>query len=176
MEYDSELEKNILLDLDKCSFIKEIKTQSLIVPYPAKFGKKMHKYIPDIQLLLEDGAIVIIEVKPFKEMVNGTVIRKTKALRKYCKEHHYGHIVLDKVKNKKYYSFENLKKEKVSEDIQFKFIDYVKERKELTISKCKDFEKANNINEFQLCYILWRKRKYIKYLEHKITLKKWKKL
>ena len=34
---------------------------------------KVRKYYPDIQILLDDGVVVIIEVKPFKEMVNSTV-------------------------------------------------------------------------------------------------------
>ena len=66
VEYDSLVEKKVLLDLDKCNFIKEIKTQSLEITFKAKIGTKIHTYIPDVQLLLHGGAIVIIEVKPLK--------------------------------------------------------------------------------------------------------------
>ena len=51
--------------MDNCTFIKEIKTQSLEIIYKGKGGKKEHQYIPDIQLLQYGGAIIIVEVKPF---------------------------------------------------------------------------------------------------------------
>lgn len=170
IDYDSLLEKKILIDLDDCNFIREIKTQSLEIPFKAKIGPKMHTYIPDIQLLLHGGAIVIVEVKPFKEMVNSTVIRKSDALRAYCKENGYGHAIVDMIKNE-YYTFEDLKKEKVSEDIQKKFIEFLAERRNVTFTECKSFKKEYDINDKQICYIIWRNQRKIKYQQHKIIYK-----
>lgn len=167
IEYDSELEKNILEDLDNCIFVKKIKTQSLSIPYKAKFGKKIKTYIPDIQLLLVDNSIVIVEVKSVIEMINDRVIRKSRALRKYCKTNGYGFAIL----GEKYYSFEELKKEKVSLDIQNAFIEYVKSKKEIKFSDCGDFKKQFNVNDKQICYIIWQNRKELKYQQFKIFYK-----
>lgn len=170
IEYDSLLEKKILRDLDDCNFIREIKTQSLEIPFKAKFGPKMHTYIPDIQLLLHGGAIVIIEVKPFKEMVNSTVLRKNKALRLYCKENGYGYAIVDMINNN-YYTFEDLKKEKVLEDVQKKFIEFIAEREKVTFTECKQFKKEYSINDKQICYIIWKNKRKIKYQQYKIMIK-----
>ena len=178
VEYDSDLEKKVLIELNKCSFVKKIKTQSLIIYYPPKFGTKMRKYIPDILLLYKDkekeDSIVIIEVKPFKEMVNSTVLKKSKALRKYCKENGYGHSIVDIVE-KKFYTFEDLKNEKVSIDIQKKFIEFVAKREKVTFPECKPFMAKYNINEKQICNIIWNNKKQLKYQQYKIIYKKKKK-
>ena len=167
IEYDSELEKSILEDLDNCVFVKKIKTQSLVVPYNSKTGKKVKTYIPDIQLLLVDNSIVIIEVKPVIEMINSKVLRKHKALRKYCKENGFGFTIV----GEKYYSFEDLKKETVDPNIQEAFIKYVKEHNSITFSDCSDFKKIYNINEKQICNIIWNNKKYLKYQQFKIKYK-----
>ena len=171
IEYDSLLEKKILIDLDNCNFVREIKTQSLEIQFTGKGGKKIHQYIPDLQLLLHGGAIVIIEVKPFKEMVNSTVLRKSKALRLFCKENGYGHAIVDMINND-YYTFEDLKKEKVSKEIQEKFIEYVAERESVTFSECKTFKKKFNINDKIICHIIWRNKRKIEYKQHRIIFKK----
>ena len=173
VQYDSELEKKVLLSMDECTFIKEIKTQSLELIYKGKGGKKDRKYIPDIQLLQFGGAIIIVEVKPFKDMVNSTVLRKSKALRKYCKEKGYGHAIVDIV-GKEFYTFEDLKKEKVSKEIQNKFIEFVSEREVVTFSDCKTFKKEYDINDKQICNIIWKNRRKLKYQQHKIILRKTK--
>ena len=163
--YDSPYEREIIEDLDDCTFVKKIKTQSLIITYKSKLFRKTKKYYPDIQILLDDGRIAIIEVKPFKEMVNKHNIMKHEALEKYCKKNRYGYAIFDY----EYYSFEDLKKEKVSTQIQSKFINFVKKKKEVTFNECNNFKKENKINDYQICYIIWKNRnKNIKYQQHKI--------
>lgn len=77
---------------------------------------------------MHDGSIVVIEVKPFKEKVNSIVLRKSDALRSYCKENGYGYAIVDMINNE-YYTFEDLKKEKVSDETQKKFINFVAKEK-----------------------------------------------
>ena len=167
--YDSPYEKEIIEDLDECSFIKKIKTQSLIIDYKSPLSSKIKKYYPDIQILLEDGRIAIIEVKPFKEMVNKHNIMKHLALEKYCKKKRYGYAIFDY----DYYSFEDLKKEKVPIQVENKFINFVKRKKEVTFDECNSFKKENNINDYQICYIIWKNRnKNLKYQQHKIIYHK----
>lgn len=161
--YDSFSEKKVLKDLDSCKFVKEIKTQSLIINYIPML--KVRKYYPDIQIILNDGVVAIIEVKPFREMVNKKNILKHEALEKYCKKHRFGLAIIDS----DYYSFEDLKNEKVPILIQNKFIRFVKDNKEISFDECDNFKKKYNLTDYQLCYIIWNNRKkHLVYNQHLI--------
>ena len=162
--YDSPYEKKIIKDLDQCSFVKKIKTQSLIIEYKSKLSSKTKKYYPDIELLLEDVRLVLIEVKPFKEMVNKHNLIKHEALRKYCRKNGFGYAILDH----DYHSFEDIKKEKVPILIQKKFISFVKNKKEVVFEECESFKKEYNIDDYQICYIIYKNQKYLKYQQHTI--------
>lgn len=163
VSYDSPYEKKIIEDLDKCSFVKEIKTQSLVIEYKSGIVR-MRKYYPDIELLLDDGIIAIIEVKPFKEMVNKHNLDKHNALAKYCKKHGFGLAILDC----DYYSFEDLKREKVSKNIQNKFIKFVKDRGNVIFEECEQFKKEYNIDDYQICNIILNS-KHLEYKQKKIS-------
>ena len=151
--YDSFSEKKVLKDLDNCKYVKEMKTQSLIINYIPML--KVRKYYPDIQIILDDGVVVIIEVKPFREMVNKHNLDKHRALGKYCKKHGFGLAILDC----DYYSFEDLKREKVSKLIQNKFIKFVKERGSISFDDCDIFKRDNNITDYQICFIILNNKK-----------------
>ena len=163
VSYDSPYEKKIIEDFDKCSFINKIKTQSLVIDYKSTMFRT-RKYYPDIQLLLSDGIIAIIEVKPFKEMVNKHNLEKHKELAKYCKKHKFGFAIIDC----DYYSFEDLKREKVSINTQKKFIKYVKDRGSITFDECDEFKKEYNINDYQICNIILNNSNQIIYQQHLI--------
>ena len=161
--YDSFSEKKVLKDLDSCKFVKEIKTQSLIINYIPMI--KVRKYYPDIQIILNDGVVAIIEVKTFREMVNKKNILKHEASEKYCKKHRFGLAIIDS----DYYSFEDLKNEKVPILIQNKFIRFVKDNKEISFDECDNFKKKYNLTDYQLCYIIWNNRKkHLVYNQHLI--------
>ena len=163
VSYDSPYEKKIIEDFDKCSFINKIKTQSLVIDYKSTMFRT-RKYYPDIQLLLSDGIIAIIEVKPFKEMVNKHNLEKHKELAKYCKKHKFGFAIIDC----DYYSFEDLKREKVSINTQKKFIKYVKDRGSITFDECDEFKKEYNINDYQICNIILNNSNQLIYQQHLI--------
>lgn len=167
VHYDSTYEKKILEDLDKCSFVKKIKTQSYKIEYKGKSSKHTRKYIPDVQLLLNDGSIILIEVKPTKEMVNSKNMRKYKFLRKHCKENGFAFAVIDK----DYYSFEDIKKEKVEEDIEIKFIEYVKNKNKVSFEECKDFKKRYSVTDKQICNIIYNNKSELIYQNHQIQNK-----
>ena len=161
--YDSPYEKKLIEDYDNCSFIKRIKTQSLVIDYKSGIIK-MRKYYPDIELLLDDGIIAIIEVKPFKEMVNKHNLDKHRALARYCKKHGFGFAILDC----DYYSFEDLKREKVSKNIANKFIRFVKEKGNVIFEECESFKKEFNIDDYQICNIILNS-KHLEYKQKKIS-------
>lgn len=153
--YDSPYEKKVLEDLDQCDFIKQIKTQSLIIPYKSKIGNRMHKYFPDIQILTKENELIIIEVKSYKGMVTKKNIHKHEVLNDYCKEHKYGYAIV----NKNWYSFEDLKKEIVSDNVIEKFIEFVDKKGRVTFSECKEFKEKYKINDKKICFIIWKKRR-----------------
>ena len=163
VSYDSPYEKKIIEDLDNCSFINKIKTQSLVIDYKSTIFRT-RKYYPDIQLLLSDGIIAIIEVKPFKEMVNKHNLEKHRELAKYCKKHKFGFAIIDC----DYYSFEDLKREKVAINTQKKFIKFVKDGGSITFDECDEFKKEYNINDYQICNIILNNSKYLIYQQHLI--------
>jgi len=162
VSYDSPYEKKIIEDLDNCSFVDKIKTQSLVINYKSTLFRN-RKYYPDIQLLLSDGIIAIIEVKPFKEMVNKHNLEKHRELAKYCKKHKFGFAIIDC----DYYSFEDLKREKVSINIQKKFISFVKDKGSVSFDECNSFKKEYNINDYQICNIILNSKNLI-YQQHLI--------
>ena len=163
VSYDSPYEKKIIEDFDNCSFIKRIKTQSLVIDYKSGIIK-MRKYYPDIELLLDDGIVAIIEVKPFREMVNKHNLDKHRALARYCKKNGFGFAILDC----DYYSFEDLKREKVSKNISNKFIKFVKEKGNVIFEECESFKEEYNITDFQICNIILNS-KHLEYKQKKIS-------
>ena len=79
----------------------------------------------------------------------------------------YGYAILDH----DYYSFEDLKKEKVSTTIQNKFISFIKRKKEVTFEECEKIKKELNITDQQICYIIYKNKKLI-YQQHLIKYNK----
>ena len=83
---------------------------------------------------------------------------------KYCKKHKFGFAIIDC----DYYSFEDLKREKVSINTQKKFIKYVKDRGSITFDECDEFKKEYNINDYQICNIILNNSNQIIYQQHLI--------
>ena len=105
------------------------------------------------------------------DMVNKKNLWKRKALRKYCRENGFACAIIDQ----DYYSFDkDLVEEKVSEDIQTKFIDFMKEKEEISIDddSYKDYKKENSITDKQICYIIFKNKYSLKYQQHKIIFRK----
>ena len=88
IQYESEYEKYILEQLLKYKVFKDIKTQSLRIPYQAYY------YTPDFECLTFENNLVIVEVKPINHMRNN--ISKFELLHNYCKENGYGYCIIDR--------------------------------------------------------------------------------
>lgn len=164
---DSSYEKEILEKLDKCNCVKKIKTQSLEIKYNRKSKNKEKKYIPDIQVLLNDGSMVIIEIKRKDEMVNISNILKYNALKVFCEENGFGYTMIDK----DYYSFEDICKIKIDKVKEKKFIDYVKNKKKITYEECKSFIRSNRIKYKELYKIILDNPNHLEYRQFNIYYK-----
>lgn len=90
---ESFLERKILVKLLSCKTFKQIKTQSLKIPF-----NNSH-YYPDFQCLTHDNHLVIIEVKPLLNMCVSYNIQKFYTLKDYCEKHGYGYLILDDKRN-----------------------------------------------------------------------------
>ena len=99
-------------------------------------------------------------------MVNKRNILKYEVLKDYCKKNRYGFTIIDN----EYYSFENLKREKVPLLVQNKFIKFVNDRGEVTFDECNEFKKQYNLDDYQICYIIYKNRnKHLIYQQHLIS-------
>lgn len=135
VEYESFLEKNVIANLGKCSFVKKIKSQSVKIEYMYKNEK--YDYYPDIQLLMNDNKIVIIEIKPFAFMADYKNIAKYNALKKYCEENGFGYSMMDD----RYHSFNDFLNIEVSKEIEK---DFMEELKKCTMMNYRDFLEYKN--------------------------------
>lgn len=86
---DTIIEKAILEN----SVVADLKTQCIEIEY--SFSGKKHKYYPDLALLMTDGSIVLVEVKPPIDMYDKWVLTKYDAMKDYCKKHSFGYAMID---------------------------------------------------------------------------------
>lgn len=142
--YESKLEKEIIKSYSKCTFVTNIKTQSLVINY--KYKGKICQYYPDIQILINNELLAIIEVKPAYHMVDSLNMAKYKALKNYCEQNGFGYAMIDDHLN----SMEKLKKLHVEKNIYDDFIDYVKENSQINYCQFKNFKTLYNIKTIEL--------------------------
>lgn len=92
IQYESQLEKEILSILENANKVIFYTVQPFKIPY---YYHKERTYIPDIFCVLDDGRGVVIEVKPRFHMALDLNIQKHKALRRYCEKEGYGMLITD---------------------------------------------------------------------------------
>ena len=98
---ESYLEQHILHKFLVNNTFKDIKTQSLKIPFKDGF------YYPDFQCLTHDNCFVIIEIKPVFNMCEYVNIEKFEALKMYCEKYGFGYLIVDERGN----SFESINEE-----------------------------------------------------------------
>lgn len=140
VEYESGLEKLILLRLNNCKFIKNIKAQSLLIKYD--YNDKTYSYYPDFQILTKDNKLIVMEIKPSYNMMDKRVMIKYKALEKYCINNGFGYLMIDE----RYNTYEKLKNLDVDKNIEAQFINMMQIKKEINYPECKLFVEEHNIN------------------------------
>lgn len=86
---ESFLERKILEKLLLHKTFKQIKTQSLKIPFNNSY------YYPDFQCLTHDNHLVIIEVKPLLNMCEDYQIKKFQSLKNYCERYGFGYLIID---------------------------------------------------------------------------------
>ena len=66
--YRSLWERQLFRWLDDQSFIAHWSSEETVVPYRCKTDGRSHRYFVDVKAEFEDGRVILIEVKPKKEM------------------------------------------------------------------------------------------------------------
>jgi hypothetical protein len=66
--YRSLWERQLFRWLDEHSFIKSWSSEEVVIPYRCKTDGRIHRYFVDVKLQFADGRIMLIEVKPSKEV------------------------------------------------------------------------------------------------------------
>lgn len=92
IEYESNLEYNILTILEKSNSVEYYQVQPLIISYGERNEKK---YYPDIICKLTDGRVFLIEAKPTFNMFEYRNLIKYDALKSYCTRNGLGYVMLD---------------------------------------------------------------------------------
>lgn len=115
----SSWEESFLLEFDSDDdVVKIFNPEFLMYRHPYKPGDRM--YIPDIGLELEDGTILIIEVKPLEYINDPVVVAKRDAGILYCKRNGYSYITLTENE----LNMRNLTMDYVLNTIKYKYYNY----------------------------------------------------
>lgn len=153
--YESELEKYIIKSYGKCTFVTDIKTQSLVIDYTYK--NKVYQYYPDIQLLINDSILAIIEVKPLYNMVDATNLAKYDALKEYATKNGFGYVMMDDHFN----SIEILQNVHVDRKIQDAFVELVRKNGHINYDHYRDFKTNYQLKMQQIEKIILDNREHI---------------
>jgi len=82
LHYRSNLERRILLEIDKFHLVTDIESEKLDIKYPWK-GITC-RYVPDLLLRLADGRIWLIEIKPASQTSEQRNLLKFSAAKQFC--------------------------------------------------------------------------------------------
>lgn len=66
--YRSSWERALMKWLDLSSFIASWSSEEVVIPYRCKTDGRIHRYFVDVKFEFTDGRIMLIEVKPAKEV------------------------------------------------------------------------------------------------------------
>ena len=66
--YRSLWERTLFRWLDEHSFIESWSSEEVVIPYRCKTDGRIHRYFVDVKFEFTDGRIMLIEVKPSKEV------------------------------------------------------------------------------------------------------------
>ena len=148
VQYESYLEKEMLIKFDSCEFIKFIKTQSIEIEYSYK--EKNYKYYPDFQLLTYDNQLIIVEIKNMYDICDSLNIAKYNALKEFCDSNGFGYLMVDDKGN----SLEKISKIKINEIKTKSFIKLLKYKGKLNYRDFKSFKKLYKLTMKEMAKIL----------------------
>jgi hypothetical protein len=93
VEYESELERELLMQLDDHPSVAWFQEQPLALEYELDGTPRI--YYPDVLVGLGDGRVIVCEVKPRFQMGLHTNLVKWRAALRFCRLHGYGLLITD---------------------------------------------------------------------------------
>ena len=151
--------------MDKVSFIKDVKTQSLKIPY--KYNNISHFYYPDVQLITKNNNIIILEIKPLLKMFEEFNLIKYFVLKNFCNENNYCYAIVDD----SYNTIEKIKNMNVNLEKEKYFINFLKENKKITYRQFRIIKEKINLTIYELFNILIKNHKNLTYTSTPFLIK-----
>lgn len=93
VEYESELERELLMQLDDHPAVAWLQEQPLALEYELDGTPRV--YYPDVLIGLHDGRVIVCEVKPRFQMGLHANLVKWRAALRFCRRHGYGLLITD---------------------------------------------------------------------------------
>ena len=103
-QYETFLKRRILDKMLAYNTFKQIKTNSLKIPYDDTY------YYPDFQCLTHENYFVIVETKSLLKMCEFYCIKKFQAIKDYCERYGFGYLVIDD-KNNSFFDIDDTNEE-----------------------------------------------------------------
>ncbi len=162
---DSFLERKFAIALAKVGYVKDIKAQSLEIPYISQ-RLANRRYFPDFIIRDYKGRIAIIEMKNFDAACYHLNIDKYEQLAQYCREKGYGYAeVMKPYNSEKYISIEMLAKRAPNKQLEDFIISKIQSRADtedayFTVSDLNEYsEKYGPVDKTEIYTILLNNRK-----------------
>ncbi len=121
VQYESGIERKVLLFLENNEYVSEINTQCIVIPY--EYADKEREYYPDIVIKTVNNEICVLEVKTFFQMPIYQNVLKFRAMHEFCKKNGMGYTIID---------------ERMRSIFDHKISSYNKEFAEILIKECKE--------------------------------------
>ncbi len=162
---DSFLESRFATVLAKVGYLKDMKAQSLEIPYISQ-QLADRRYFPDFIIRDHKGRIAIIEMKNFDAACYHLNIDKYEQLAEYCRQRGYGYAEIMKAYNAdEYMSIEQLKRKAVNRQLEDFIIAKIHSRSGtddayFTVSDWNEYnEKYGRVDKTEIYTILLNNRK-----------------
>lgn len=93
VEFESQLERSFLCEAETLASVRTYQEQPLAIEY--EFGDRVRIYYPDVLLVLADGRVLVVELKPRFQMALSENLAKWRAAIRFCHAHGWGFLVTD---------------------------------------------------------------------------------
>jgi Sigma-70, region 4/TnsA endonuclease N terminal len=93
IRYESELERHFLREADALPLVVAYQEQPLAVEY--ELGGEIRIYYPDVLLRLNDGRVLVVELKPRFQMALHANLAKWRAAIRFCHARGWGFLITD---------------------------------------------------------------------------------
>lgn len=91
--HESKAERAYIEQIDAASTVDWYRVQPLAISYRALGSERV--YYPDLMLRMDDGRVLVVEVKSSLEICAIDTLRKAVAGRRYCKANGWGYLLAD---------------------------------------------------------------------------------